>query len=106
MKPKHTHKKGRIPETTLQCIHHLRLALPNATVSVEVEKPGREGLAELAGAADVVFYSRSWAEVNQEPPHPPFVFSSMPVVYFPSACSSPCLVFSPSLEVWSMGVWE
>ncbi|KAL6849572.1 hypothetical protein ACO1O0_009113 [Amphichorda felina] len=31
-------------------------------ISVEVEKPGREGLPELAAEADVVFYSRTWAE--------------------------------------------
>ncbi|KAI1805479.1 Ribokinase-like protein [Daldinia bambusicola] len=54
--------QGRIPETTLQCIRHLRRLFPNARVSVEVEKPGREGLQELAAEADVVFYSRSWAE--------------------------------------------
>jgi ketohexokinase len=32
-------------------------------VSVEVEKPGRAGLQELAEEADVVFYSKSWAQV-------------------------------------------
>ncbi|KAL8392799.1 hypothetical protein RB595_002834 [Gaeumannomyces hyphopodioides] len=56
------HFEGRIPETTLWCIRHLRRVLPSATVSVEVEKPGREGLLELAAEADVVFYSKSWAE--------------------------------------------
>ncbi|KAK3905305.1 Ketohexokinase [Staphylotrichum tortipilum] len=56
------HFEGRIPETTLQCIRHLRWILPGSTISVEVEKPGREGLVELAAEADVVFYSRSWAE--------------------------------------------
>lgn len=40
----------------------LRDSLPSARVSVEVEKPGRPGLPELAAEADVVFYSRSWAE--------------------------------------------
>jgi ketohexokinase len=30
----------------------------------QVEKPNREGLVELAAEADVVFYSRSWAEVS------------------------------------------
>ncbi len=35
-----------------------------AKISIEVEKPGREGLEELAAEADVVFYSRSWAEVS------------------------------------------
>jgi ketohexokinase len=31
---------------------------------VEVEKPGREGLQELAQEADVVFYSKTWAQVS------------------------------------------
>ena len=31
------------------------------TISVEVEKPQRAGLRNLAALADVVFYSRSWA---------------------------------------------
>ncbi|KAI2473717.1 Ribokinase-like protein [Annulohypoxylon bovei var. microspora] len=56
------HFEGRIPETTLQCIRYLRRSFPNTRVSVEVEKPGREGLEDLAAEADVVFYSRSWAE--------------------------------------------
>ncbi|OTA61093.1 Ribokinase-like protein [Hypoxylon sp. EC38] len=56
------HFEGRIPETTLQCIRYLRQSFPNARVSVEVEKPGRGGLEDLAAEADVVFYSRSWAE--------------------------------------------
>ncbi|ROW15821.1 hypothetical protein VPNG_02450 [Cytospora leucostoma] len=56
------HFEGRIPETLLQCIHYIRHHLPQARVSVEVEKPGRDGLRELAAEADVVFYSRSWAE--------------------------------------------
>ncbi|KAK3403581.1 Ribokinase-like protein [Sordaria brevicollis] len=56
------HFEGRIPETTLQCIRYLRKVLPDSIVSVEVEKPGRLGLVELAAEADVVFYSKSWAE--------------------------------------------
>ena len=56
--------KGRTPETTLQCIRYIRRTSPGSTVSVEVEKPGREGLSELAAEADVVFYSKSWAEVS------------------------------------------
>jgi hypothetical protein len=55
--------QGRIPETTLSCIRHIRQIYPEAKISVEVEKPGREGLRDLAAAADLVFYSRSWAEV-------------------------------------------
>ena len=56
--------QGRIPETTLSCIQYLRQALPKASISVEVEKPGREGLEQLAAEADVVFYSKGWAEVS------------------------------------------
>ncbi|KAL3303215.1 wsc domain containing protein [Colletotrichum asianum] len=57
------HFEGRIPETTLECVRSLRRVLgASATVSVEVEKPGRPGLRELAAEADVVFYSKSWAE--------------------------------------------
>ncbi|KAI1824683.1 Ribokinase-like protein [Xylaria intraflava] len=56
------HFEGRIPVTTLQCMQWLRRAKPKARVSVEVEKPGREGLEELVAEADVVFFSRSWAE--------------------------------------------
>jgi ketohexokinase len=39
--------------------------MPESTISVEVEKPGREGLIGLAAEADVVFYSKSWAEVSR-----------------------------------------
>ncbi|KAL6795736.1 Ribokinase-like protein [Trichoderma sp. SZMC 28013] len=56
------HFEGRIPNTTLECVRRLRDKLPNAQISVEVEKPGRDGLRELAAEANVVFYSRSWAE--------------------------------------------
>ncbi|KAF4338181.1 hypothetical protein FBEOM_7923 [Fusarium beomiforme] len=56
------HFEGRIPDTIRSCIRLLRKVLPKATISVEIEKPGREGLPELAAEADVVFYSRSWAE--------------------------------------------
>ncbi|OAA77541.1 Carbohydrate/purine kinase [Akanthomyces lecanii RCEF 1005] len=56
------HFEGRIPETTLECIRVLRRLLPGSKISVEVEKPGREGLRELAAEADVVFYSKVWAE--------------------------------------------
>ena len=57
-------KKGRNTETTLLCMGHIRRVLPGANISVEVEKPGRAGLEELAAEADAVFYSRSWAEVG------------------------------------------
>ncbi|KAK3325499.1 putative ketohexokinase [Apodospora peruviana] len=61
------HFEGRIPSTTLRCIHHLRKYLPESKISVEVEKPNRQGLEELASEADVVFYSRSWAELGGIP---------------------------------------
>lgn len=58
------HFEGRIPEVTVECVRMLRRVLgDDTTVSVEVEKPGRQGLRELAAEADVVFYSKSWAEV-------------------------------------------
>ncbi|KAK5944313.1 hypothetical protein PMZ80_003594 [Knufia obscura] len=67
------HFEGRIPPTTLECIKYLRAHLavtrnesrspaPNLRISVELEKPGREGLQDLAHQADVILYSRSWAE--------------------------------------------
>lgn len=56
------HFEGRIPDTTLECMRILRRVLPGSKISVEVEKPGREGLRELAAEADVVFYSKAWAE--------------------------------------------
>lgn len=59
----HFHFEGRIPEVTLQCIQHLREVIKlGLTISVELEKPKREGLQELAKYADVIFYSKSWAE--------------------------------------------
>ncbi|KAF2176224.1 putative ketohexokinase [Zopfia rhizophila CBS 207.26] len=58
------HFEGRIPQTTLQCIRYLRSYLRGFKISVEVEKPGREGLMEIAAEADVVFYSKSWANAQ------------------------------------------
>lgn len=56
--------QGRAPDVTLECIHYLREHFPKAEISVEVEKPGRSGLQELADAADVVIYSKCWAQVR------------------------------------------
>ena len=56
--------QGRIPEVTLGCMLYLRQHFPAIKVSVEVEKPARVGLTELAAQADVVFYSKSWALVS------------------------------------------
>ncbi|KAJ2906636.1 uncharacterized protein MKZ38_000891 [Zalerion maritima] len=60
------HFEGRIPDVTLECIKLVRKSLPTAIVSVEIEKPGREGLQALAAEADMVFYSRSYAESTGE----------------------------------------
>ncbi|KAF7172640.1 hypothetical protein CNMCM5623_004790 [Aspergillus felis] len=56
------HFEGRIPEVTLACMRYLRQCYPSAKISVEAEKPGRPGLQELANEADVIFYSKSWAQ--------------------------------------------
>lgn len=61
------HFEGRIPETTLACMNYLRLHeifrdRIDLRISVELEKPGREGLQDLASEADVVFYSKAWAQ--------------------------------------------
>lgn len=58
------HFEGRIPDITLLSMRHLRQLHPTVKISVEVEKPGREGLQDLATLADVVFYSKSWAQGN------------------------------------------
>ncbi|KAJ5267644.1 pfkB family kinase [Penicillium angulare] len=59
------HFEGRIPGVILGCIQYLRKEYPSVRISVEIEKPGREGLQELAEAADVAFYSKTWAQVGR-----------------------------------------
>ena len=69
------HFEGRIPDVTFACMCYLRshdafhgrleyegARLPRMMISVELEKPGREGLQKLAFTADMTFYSRAWAE--------------------------------------------
>lgn len=58
------HFEGRVPDMTLQCVCHLRRTRPAHKVSVECEKPEREGMVAVAAVADVVFYSRLWAETK------------------------------------------
>ena len=70
------HFEGRIPETTRSCIAYLRnrfvfrssgysvLNHIDLKISVELEKPHREGLQQLALLADVVFCSKSWAQAE------------------------------------------
>ena len=45
-------------------MRYLRQRFPAVKISVEVEKPGRAGLEDLAAEANVVFYSKSWAKVS------------------------------------------
>jgi ketohexokinase len=45
-------------------MRYLRQRFPAIRISVEVEKPARAGLQDLAADADVVFYSKSWAQVG------------------------------------------
>jgi ketohexokinase len=58
------HFEGRVPEITLTCVRFLREKFPHFRISVECEKPERTGMAEVAQYADVVFYSKLWAEKN------------------------------------------
>ncbi|KAF2731013.1 ketohexokinase [Polyplosphaeria fusca] len=58
------HFEGRIPDVLLPCFRYIRSSRDHCDfkISVEVEKPGREGLPALAAEADVVFFSKLWAE--------------------------------------------
>lgn len=67
--------QGRTAEMTLQFIRYLRKQFPSIQVSVEIEKPGRPGLQELAEEADVVFYAKTWAQVSKA-----FIWASFGVV--------------------------
>ncbi|PSN70385.1 ketohexokinase-like protein [Corynespora cassiicola Philippines] len=60
------HFEGRIPDITLKCVEALREAHEHRgmKISVECEKPEREGMKRVAELADVVFYSKLWAEKN------------------------------------------
>ncbi|KAI3341354.1 putative PfkB family kinase [Ustulina deusta] len=58
------HFEGRIPDVTLQCMKYLRRLHAGIYISVELEKPARDGLQELVPEADVVFYSKGWATGN------------------------------------------
>ncbi|EME46639.1 hypothetical protein DOTSEDRAFT_70601 [Dothistroma septosporum NZE10] len=58
------HFEGREVETSLACMDWLRHKYPDVTLSAEIEKPNREGLDRMAAAADVVFFSKTWAEAR------------------------------------------
>jgi ketohexokinase len=70
------HFEGRLPETTTECVRYLRRVLPRCRISVEVENPNRVGLRALAAEADMVFYSRIWAEVSQNNTSPAYLVTS------------------------------
>jgi ketohexokinase len=59
------HFEGRVPDVTGECVGELRKMRGTewVRISVECEKPERMGLEGAAEEADVVFYSRLWAEV-------------------------------------------
>lgn len=64
------HFEGRTPEVLLQCVMWLRHMYGfhgKVKVSVECEKPDRTGLKDVAALADMVFYSKIWAEVSGPP---------------------------------------
>ncbi|KAF1365647.1 Ribokinase-like protein, partial [Lizonia empirigonia] len=59
------HFEGRNPDVVLPCVRWLRRTYGSGRVrvSVECEKPEREGMRDVAALADVIFYSRLWAEI-------------------------------------------
>jgi ketohexokinase len=58
------HFEGRVPEITTECVRALRgMSGWDFIISVECEKPDRKGLDQAVELADVVFYSKLWAEV-------------------------------------------
>jgi ketohexokinase len=62
------HFEGRIPDVTLQCVNYLRERFGyhgKVKISVECEKPDRKGMKNVAALADVVFYSKIWAQVRE-----------------------------------------
>ncbi|OSS46126.1 hypothetical protein B5807_08280 [Epicoccum nigrum] len=59
------HFEGRIPEVVNACVAWLRSTYgynQKVAISVELEKPDRWILEKSARCADVVFYSKDWAE--------------------------------------------
>ncbi|CAA9965374.1 ketohexokinase [Pyrenophora teres f. maculata] len=58
------HFEGRTPEVMYPCAKFLRDTFPRFRISVECEKPERKDINKVARLADVVFYSKLWAEKN------------------------------------------
>lgn len=58
------HFEGRIPTVTGESVDWLRSEVPLAKISVECEKPERAYMMDVSKRADVVFFSKIWAEVS------------------------------------------
>ena len=61
------HFEGRNPEVVNACVSWLRQTYgynQKVAISVELEKPDRWQLRQSAREADVIFYSKLWAEVS------------------------------------------
>jgi ketohexokinase len=63
-KTRWVHFEGRNPITTRDCIAHLRNTKLDVHISIECEHPERKLLVKSAQLADVVFFSKLWAEVK------------------------------------------
>lgn len=60
------HFEGRIPDVTVACVRYLRksAAYKDFRISIECEKPERKDIIYAAQEADIVFYSKLWADKN------------------------------------------
>lgn len=61
------HFEGRLPDVVNACVNWLRNTYGynrKVSISIELEKPERWFLEASARSADVVFYSKLWAEVS------------------------------------------
>ncbi|KAF1964308.1 ketohexokinase-like protein [Bimuria novae-zelandiae CBS 107.79] len=72
------HFEGRIPTVTEESVRWLCEEFPSTKVSVECEKPGRTYMADVARHADVVFFSRIWAEATSHRDPRDFLQSQLP----------------------------
>ena len=54
------HFEGRIPEILKDAVPRVRALIPQATFSLEIEKPDRHGLLELIPFFDVIFFSHTY----------------------------------------------
>lgn len=60
------HFEGRIPDVLLPCVEYLRSRCKEVAIkiSVECEKPERVKMINVARHANVVFFSKLWAQVR------------------------------------------